>query len=214
MLSKVKHEFSAIEDLIIWRAFVSVSKDEKPWSAAKVPKDGEFRKKMYKCYASYISHENKSVMYTGFLREHFAKKSAKAVIKRYNRVIGPEVLKFLAVMKTREMPNDEPNQEYFKMCCEKFNRKYRRDFVYPFIRGDNELVVHWVDATLLDDPIHVYNEISAYAGKVSNSFKDAYQFVFPKKTDEDYLNKYSNKRHRLDVDDDSDYDSEDSDDRE
>mmetsp|Transcript_24843 Transcript_24843/g.36755 ORF Transcript_24843/g.36755 Transcript_24843/m.36755 type:complete len:219 (-) Transcript_24843:27-683(-) len=203
-MSDQTHEFTTLDDIYIWKAFLDARKEE--FGSARIVrrKAEEFQKKMYVFFLLYIEEENAtarpSLKGKIVLSEHikksitarynkFQKKiydsylldseeestsskgevlsahTKESIIARYNDVIGPEVFRYLIVMKTTTMKRNKPNQAFFKECRERFEKKHRRPFLLTIRKEDVDLISRWVNEIQFNDPDVFLVELSDAASR-------------------------------------------------
>mmetsp|Transcript_589 Transcript_589/g.917 ORF Transcript_589/g.917 Transcript_589/m.917 type:complete len:178 (+) Transcript_589:325-858(+) len=166
-------KFSAVEDLIIWRAFLDASKAETPWAPITVPTSTKFRILFYLYYCQGIEDENNLDIYSNLSSKPFEPRTISCIISRYNDKISPEVLRFMAVAKVTLTLGDKPDKFFFERCRQRFHTKHGRSFIYRLRNQDSGLILSWRDNLLLDDPEMILLEISDILSVVSHGFKES-----------------------------------------
>lgn len=160
-------QFHSIEDLLIWRAFVTVSIAYPPWSPKRVPTSRKFRQKMYKLYCAGVENERRQLAKAARPKKSFAIRTMESVVSRYNDKIGPEAARFMSVMKTTTLEGDKPDEVYFEVCREKYREKHGSSFAYRLTIQDGDIFLFWRNNFCLDDTgIFFVNVV----GGVSSSF--------------------------------------------
>eukprot|EP00547_Thalassionema_nitzschioides_P011961 CAMPEP_0194259264 /NCGR_PEP_ID=MMETSP0158-20130606/43205_1 /TAXON_ID=33649 /ORGANISM="Thalassionema nitzschioides, Strain L26-B" /LENGTH=375 /DNA_ID=CAMNT_0038999001 /DNA_START=72 /DNA_END=1199 /DNA_ORIENTATION=+ len=118
--------FSSIEDLMVWKAFLAVSKQER----AIDPNSNDFLKEMYKSYRKYLRAENRNPAYKelGIIRPYGAR-SKKSIKTRFLEKVGPEVMHFSWLMQSStSQSGDRSVEESYADSLTIYKEKYGKNY--------------------------------------------------------------------------------------
>lgn len=86
-------EYSAIEDLMVWKAFLAASK------TGKEANSDDFQKEMYKSYRKYLKKENRNPAYKEMgISNPYEVRSKNSIKNRFLDKVGPDVMHFSSIM--------------------------------------------------------------------------------------------------------------------
>mmetsp|Transcript_9137 Transcript_9137/g.14049 ORF Transcript_9137/g.14049 Transcript_9137/m.14049 type:complete len:324 (-) Transcript_9137:144-1115(-) len=131
----VQSDFSELEDLIIWKAFIFASADELPKNDARAAVTA-FRGRLFAFYLRLchrvIREAEENEEYLDDSKIPYQQRTAKSIEKRFRSSIGPEFMRFQEILKTEPPRKRESDKAYYERCQRRYKRKYKGHFNYEF----------------------------------------------------------------------------------
>mmetsp|Transcript_19273 Transcript_19273/g.29360 ORF Transcript_19273/g.29360 Transcript_19273/m.29360 type:complete len:396 (+) Transcript_19273:70-1257(+) len=127
----IQPEYSALEDLIIWKAFISATDDEQ---LKKSQDPAAFRGKLFSSYLRLCHRviRDSEINLEDPVNIPVQSRTAKTIEQRFRNTIGPEFLKFQEIMKTVTPRRKEADRDYYGRCQKNFKKKYGHNFNFEF----------------------------------------------------------------------------------
>mmetsp|Transcript_3084 Transcript_3084/g.4675 ORF Transcript_3084/g.4675 Transcript_3084/m.4675 type:complete len:244 (+) Transcript_3084:103-834(+) len=120
--------FALIEDLIIWKAFMSAFKKQNMLGSAH---SEAFQDKMYKSYIKYLHRENRNNAYQqAKIKNPFQPRTREFINDRLIEEIVPEVMKFVSLIETISKHSDRLQEECYSDSLQTFKEMYGRAFAF------------------------------------------------------------------------------------
>mmetsp|Transcript_1821 Transcript_1821/g.2784 ORF Transcript_1821/g.2784 Transcript_1821/m.2784 type:complete len:442 (-) Transcript_1821:191-1516(-) len=120
---KNESDFVQMEDLMIWKAFLSASKKYTLFEDVKLH--------MYRFYRKYFHKESKNTLYKDEgIKSPYQLRRSKFINRRFENKIGPDILKFASIMEATSTYCNKSEEECYLQSVAAFKSKYGRDFSF------------------------------------------------------------------------------------
>lgn len=120
--------FFLIEDLLIWKAYMSAFKKQNILGSAQ---SDVFQHQMYRSYIKYLHRENRNDAYLEIgVKNPFQPRTREYINNKLNDEIIPEVMKFVSLFETTSKKGESSEEQCYLDSLEAFKLMYGKPFVF------------------------------------------------------------------------------------